>query len=343
MPYSSRPVPPPAAGFRLQVTRLGWWMMGSYAVLWLALFALTSWLPEGTLSPVAVPPASDAVRVVVEANGSRQFTNLATRDLVLQRGRETVAVLLPGETLGVEDGLADRDPVVARYLLEQHEVWRSLRLQPLSRLGASGDYRGDGIGPAFWQWLTGPLFYPPKADVIDRFLLVHPAGFPSLMMGFLGFIFFAAPVEQLLGRRRFLELWVVSSLGAVLLGLGIGALVGAAPHYGFAPAVLAVMVVHCMMTPEASVQFHLIFTVVHLRMKWIAAAIAGFVLLRSLGLMGVQPGGYELAGIATGYFWWRKGGDFNLRRMLLRRRGRKNLRLAVDRALAGDDDGPVFH
>ena len=123
----------------------------------------------------------------------------------------------------------------------------------------------------------------------------------------------------------------------------IGAVLGAPVHYGFAPALLAVMVVCCMMTPEATVPF---FLVLQVKLKWVAAGIAALVVLRTLGLSGGRiAGGYELAGMAAGFFWWRSGGDLNPRRMLLRRRARRNLRVAVDRALEPkkEDDGPLFH
>jgi 4-hydroxybenzoate polyprenyltransferase len=108
--------------------------------------------------------------------------------------------------------------------------------------------------------------------------------------------------------------------------------------------VLAVMLVHCLMTPEASVPF---FFVLHVKLKWLAVGIGTVVAIRALGVMGgAGAGGYELGGAVAGYLFWRSGADLDPRRLFRRRRARRNLRLAVDHLVetAGDDDDePVFH
>ncbi len=209
------------------------------------------------------------------------------------------------------------------------DLWRVLAL---NQIGAAG--MGDSPGFQIWQVLTAPLVYPPSS-----------AGFSSLLIGFLGFIFFAAPVERLLGLRAFLQLWVVAAAGGVLGGVVLAVLIGAPIHFGFAPSVLAVMAVHCVMTPEATVP---LFVVVHVKMKWFAAAIAALVVVRALALTGGGVGGgYEGGGLLAGWLWWRSRPDLDPRRMLRRRRARKNLRVAVDRLVQpgadDDDDGPIFH
>ena len=208
------------------------------------------------------------------------------------------------------------------------ELWQLLVLQPVG--SAVG-----GAGPGFqlWQLVSAPLFYPPP-------------GFSSLLIGCLGLLFFAAPVERLLGVGGLLQLWLVSCAGAVAGGLLVGLVFrGQVPiHYGFAPAVLAVMIVHCMMTPEASVPF---FFVLHVKLKWVALGIVVLIAVRALGVMGgAGAGGYELGGAAAGYLFWRSGSDLNPRRLLRRRKARRNLRLAVDRLVQSpedDDEVPVFH
>jgi membrane associated rhomboid family serine protease len=231
--------------------------------------------------------------------------------------------LLGGEAVELDLPAPGAPPLVAFAVYGPAEIGRTLVLLPFGT--------ADPVGFRPWQLITGPLLYPPSG------------GFPALMLGFLGFIFFAAPVERMLGVRSFFQLWLVASLSGAVLGLLLSAILPSPVAFGFAPAVFSVMVVHCMMTPEASVPFHLIFTVVHVRMKWIAATIAGLVLLRTLGLMGGGPSGaYSLAGMIGGYLWWRSGADLDPRRMRLRRRARANLRLAVDRATQGPDE-QTFH
>ncbi len=232
-------------------------------------------------------------------------------------------LLLYGFTHWVAPAVGESVTSGAPSGLSESNLWQVLLLHPL---GSSAS--------APWQLLSGPLFFPPVG------------GFSSLMLAFLGFIFFAAPVERMLGVRSFLQLWLVASMGAALGALLLGALLPGPPAWGFAPAVFAVMVVHCMMTPEASVPFNLIFTILHVRMKWIAAAIAAMVGLRTLGLVGGGPAGvYSLVGMACGYFFWRGGANLNPRTWMRRRRARANLRVVVDQALQpqSDDDGPVYH
>ena len=332
MSYGSVPPPPSGGGFRLEITRLGWVLMASYAGLWLLLYATTHWLPAGGWLPeVEFEQSVELLSVEVIEGGELSVRSLAKEDVVLRRGPQdpvrdstgTPIVLRGGERVVIPAPPEGAPALSGWSTFGPGDLWQTLLLLPL---GAAGTITFQP-----WQLITGPLFYPPQG------------GFPALMLSFLGFVFFAAPVERMLGRRTFLQLWLVASIGAVVFGLLLSSILPSPAFFGFAPAVFAVMVVHCMMTPEASVPFHLIFTVLHVRMKWIAAAIASLVVLRMLGLMGGGPSGaYSLAGLVCGYLWWRSGGDLNPRRMLLRRRARANLRVAVDRAIGGDDE-PIFH
>lgn len=214
------------------------------------------------------------------------------------------------------------------------EVATSFDLGAALALTAPGASVGGGPGFQWWQLITAPLLHPPE-------------GLSTLVLGILGFVFFAAPVERFLGRRGFLVLWAVSLAGGVLVACLAGVLVHPTQsHFGFGPAVLAVMVVHCLLTPNAIVPF---FLVLQVRMKWVAAGIAGLVAVRALSLtapLGNGPvvGGYEIGGVLAGWLWWRYGRDFNPRTMRRRRRAKELLRVAVDNALDDDpDDGPVFH
>lgn len=275
MVYQHQPRP---GGFRLEITRAGWVIMGGYGLLWLALFIFTAWTPEGT--------------------------SQVTLDQMLgPRGFE-----VPTRTT--------------------FELWQLLVLQPIGSAAS-----GAGPGFQWWQLVSAPLLYPPL-------------GFSSLLIGSLGLMFFAAPVERLLGIGGLAQLWVVACAGAVAGGLAVGLLFQEQVplHFGFAPAVLAVMLVHCMMTPEASAPF---FFVLHVKLKWVAVGIVVLIAIRALGVMGgAGAGGYELGGAAAGYFFWRSGANLDPRRLFRRRRARRNLRLAVDRLVQStgqEDDEPVFH
>lgn len=214
------------------------------------------------------------------------------------------------------------------------EVPTSFDLAQALTLHAPASALLDGPGFQWWQLVTAPFFTPP-------------ARLSTLVLCILGFVFFASPVERFLGRRGFLTLWAVSLAGGVLGACLAGPIVHPTQvHYSIAPAVLAVMIVHCLITPNAIVPF---FLVLQVRMRWVAVAIAAVVGMRALSLtapLGGGPvvGGYELGGVLAGWLWWQYGRDLDLRKLRRRRRASELLRVAVDDALNPEpDDGPVFH
>ena len=273
--FVSRTMPPPDAGFRLELTKLGRALLGVYVALWALMLVVETLLPASWgLSTVSMPVGPSGFEVPTPF------------------GLSEVLVLHPPTA------------------------------------GAPG-----GPGFRLWQLVTAPFFHPP-------------GGLSTLVLGILGFVFFAAPVERMLGRRGFLALWGVASAGAVLLACLFGPLVHpTGVHFGFGPAVLAVMLVHCLMTPDAIVPF---FLVLQVKMKWIAIGIAALIVVRTLSLnspLGGGPvaGGYELGGLLAGWLWWRYRDDLDLRKIRRRRKARKLLKVAVDEALGPDHDEPIFH
>ena len=271
MALSDRMVPQ-RGGFKLEITRAGWWLLGVYLAIWVVLTAVTLLLPT-------------EVRV----------------DLMLGP---------PGQEVSTPTTF---------------QLFDLLALWPIG-----SEAMGNSPGFRWWQLFTAPLVAPP----------LQPQG---LLLASMGFIFFAAPVERLLGVRGFLQLWVVAAAGAAVGGLAIGLVLPSPAFTGPAPSVLAVIAVCCMMTPEARVPFLVVLPV---KMKWVAAGVAAWVLIQALGVKGnPQAGAWSLCGMAAGFFFWRSGGDLDPRKALRRRKARKNLRLAVDRAVQGDeqDDGPIYH
>jgi len=208
-------------------------------------------------------------------------------------------------------------------------LWDHLALHPPGGMIAAGS---AGVGFHSWQLLTGPLVHPP-------------AGFGVLVMGFICFGFVAASVERYLGRRRFLMLWFGSAIGASLVGFLFGPLIHpVAPHFGFSPSVLALLIVYCAMTPNAIMSF---FMVVPVKLKWIAWGVAGLVLIRALALnspLGSGPagGGYQLGGVLCGWLWFRYGDDLP-GRIRRRMRSKKMLRLVVEEALHKGEDETFYH
>ncbi len=214
--------------------------------------------------------------------------------------------------------------------------WQALLLHP-----PQGPAAMDPSGPGFhwWQVLTAPFVIPP-------------GGFAALAVAFLGFAFFAAGVERFLGVRRFLSLWLVASLGAGFGGFLFGPLLQpSGVHFGCGPAVLALIVVYCLMTPNAMVTF---FMILPIKLKWIAAMVAAWVLVKALAMtsplgMGAAGGGYHLGGLLAGFLWFRYGDEFLEGRRRSKRAG-SLLKMVLDDAGvemgdegAKNDDEQTFH
>ncbi len=267
----------PGGTFFLEVTPLGWRLMGFYG-LSLFVLSLVSWWSERT---------SDA---------SHQMAAM------------------------FED----------RVVSEAQPFWYELLLHPPQ---APAAMHPDGPGFQLWQIVTAPLVYPPGS-------------FGSLALAFLGFAFFGAGVERFFGRKRFLVFWLVSALGAGFGGFLFGPLLQpGGVHFGCGPVVLATIIVYCMITPEAIVS---IFMVVPIRLKWIAAMLGGFVLIRALAMTqplgsGGAAGGYEAGGVLAGYLWFKYGEDFFERRRRRRRAGALLEMVLNDVQKAEDRNEPTFH
>ncbi len=192
-------------------------------------------------------------------------------------------------------------PLGRRMLVAYAVVWAVLWITAILRVA----WIPMPVGPAGFEVATPT----PLRDLLtltpgDRFgawqLLSAPfvsATFSSLALGTLGFVFFAAPVERMLGRRGFLQLWFVASIGGALAAwLGSFAFtVGPASFFGMAPAVVATMVVCCMMTPEAVVPFLIVLPV---KMRLFAVGIVVLVVISALGINASRA--VHLRGAARG-------------------------------------------
>ena len=183
-----------------------------------------------------------------------------------------------------------------------------------------------------WQLLSGPLLYAPHA-------------FGSLVWAVLALGFFGATVERYLGRRRFVEFWLVATAGS-LLGVGLLSLVGApqTEQMGFGPVGWALVVIACEMTPNATATFLLMFPV---RLRWITMGAFAFVIAKTLRMftpfgLGGGNGGYELGAMALALLWLRYRDQLDPRSFGRRRKAKRLLR-AVEDDLAGDAPGPIYH
>ena len=209
-------------------------------------------------------------------------------------------------------------------------LWRWLVLHPPL---APAALNPDSAGFQLWQLLTAPMVYPPGS-------------FGALAIAFVGFGFFAAGVERFFGRRRFLVFWLVCSLGGSLGGFLFGPLLDpSGVHFGFGPAVLATIVVYCLITPEASVS---VFMVVPVKLKWIAALVASWVIIDALAMTqplgsGGAGGGYLAGGVLAGFLWFRYGEDFIEARRRRRRAGVLLEMVLKDVDKPEEQNEPTFH
>ena len=267
----------PGGTFFLEVTPLGWRLMGGYGLGFLILSGISWWQ-------------------------HRERTASGPMDELFENAVSTTA--LP--------------------------FWHWLVLHPPQGPAA---IHPDGAGFHLWQLLSAPFVYPPGS-------------FGLLAVAFIGFGFFAAGVERFMGRRRFLLFWVVCSLGATTGGFLFGPLLQPSGfHFGCGPAVLATIVVYCMMTPEASIS---VFMVVPVKLKWIAVGVGGWVVIKALAMTqplgaGAAAGGYEVGGVLAGYLWFRYGEDIFERKRRRRRAGALLEMVLKDVDKIEERNEPTFH
>lgn len=191
--------------------------------------------------------------------------------------------------------------------------------------------------PAFhpWQVLTAHFIHDPTA----------PIGF---LINCLVFYFFSGPAERLLTPDRFLILFYLSALGAVVCGLAFSGVSGFnGPFMGMMPSLLALVVIFGLSNPEATI---LLMFVIPIKAKYISY---GTVLIAFLTFLAkVNPhGAYQLGGILFGYLYFR--GPKNVfdpdslrlkyRQWQFDRKKRSRFRVIDGNKDKKDDDKPTYH
>lgn len=213
---------------------------------------------------------------------------------------------------------------VAELLLEhwlKAPVVAYLELYPL----ASPSFR-------IWQFFTHPFIHDPYA----------PFGF---LINAIMLYFFAAPVENALGSKRFLTLFYVAALGSAVCGQvfsGISAF--DTPFMGMLSSLLALLVVFGLLNPEATI---MLMFIIPIKAKYLSY---GTVLITSLTFLAkANPfGAYHLGGIFFGYLYFRgpkRVFDPNLiyLRYLQWQLRRRKAGFRVIDGNKGDDDKPTYH
>jgi len=174
---------------------------------------------------------------------------------------------------------------------------------------------------AEWFALSGTNFRELKVWSLISYGFLHStAGFFHILGNMLGLFFIGRIVEPLIGRERFLGLY----LGATLAG-GLVYLVlhfnGASPVVGASAAVMGILSFFCLLYPERPITLLLFFILpVTMKPKWIfwgsLAISAGGILFYELpGNSGIAHSAH-LGGLLAGIFYYRffyakAGGFFN--------------------------------
>lgn len=168
---------------------------------------------------------------------------------------------------------------------------RSLRAPLADALLALGILSGEGIRHGFvWQFLT------------YGFLHLDPFNF---LLSMLGIYFIGSAVESRIGARAFVELYLISLVGAGVTGFAFSLTGQIAQGWamGSGPAANAILMVFYLLYREARVMP--MFIPIPIPVKWIviftAAVEAAYLILYrfSLGVMVL------LLGLGAGYVWYR--------------------------------------
>jgi membrane associated rhomboid family serine protease len=137
------------------------------------------------------------------------------------------------------------------------------------------------------------------------YALLH-AGFLHVLVNMLALFMFGPPVENRLGSRTFIRLYVLSALGGAALSLLMLPFAGDALIVGASAAVYGVMMGFVLEWPDAPV---LIFPLpVPVKAKWIVITLAAISLVS--GLLRVHDGMAHFAhlgGFAAAFFYLRAG------------------------------------
>jgi membrane associated rhomboid family serine protease len=140
-----------------------------------------------------------------------------------------------------------------------------------------------------WQLVTHPFLQNPFSPL-------------SFLLSCLVFYFFASAIEGYYGSRRFLHLFYLSALGAMVLGLAFGGVSGFdGPFLGMSPSILSLVVVFGLVRPEATI---LLMFILPIRAKYLSYGTALITVLTFLAKANPH-GAYHLGGILVGYLYVR--------------------------------------
>ena len=159
-----------------------------------------------------------------------------------------------------------------------------------------------------WFALSGQNFRELKVWTILSYGLLHSSNLTHIISNMLGLFFIGRMVEPLIGRERFLGLYVTGTLigGAVWLLLNFygSSVIGASA------SVMAILAFFCLLYPERPITLLLFFIIpVTMKPKWIfwsmLAISTGGILLYELPNKGKLAHSAHLGGMFAGILYYR--------------------------------------
>jgi len=193
--------------------------------------------------------------------------------------------------------------------------------------------------PAFTQALqfdpAAPLARPWSAL---SYMFVH-AGPLHLGINLLLLFMFGPPVEDRLGGRRFLLLYLACGLGTAAFAAGLGGVLDLPPVLGASGAILGIALAFALLWPDAEL------VVFPFPVPLSAATVLGIVVvLDLLGALRFAGDGIahvaHLGGLATGYAWFRVQGLARQRPALPARTARRPV-MVTQLQLRHEERAPV--
>jgi len=140
-----------------------------------------------------------------------------------------------------------------------------------------------------WQIFTHPFIHNPRSPI-------------SFLINCLVFYFFATPIENAFGARRFLILFYLSALGGALCGLAFSSVSGFnAPFLGMLPSVLSMIVVFGLLSPESTI---LLMFVLPIKAKYLSYGTALITFLTFLAKANPHAA-FHFGGIIFGYIYFK--------------------------------------
>lgn len=170
-----------------------------------------------------------------------------------------------------------------------------------------------------WFALSGENFRELKVWAILSYGLLHsPDGLLHIFGNMLGLFFVGRMLEPMIGRQRFLALYIASTLigGLVYLAFHIN---GFQPVVGASAAVFGILTLFCLLRPEQPITLLLFFVLpITVKPKWVfrvsLAVTVAFIVLYELPGNTYMAHSAHLGGMLSGILYFRfvhlRGGSF---------------------------------